>query len=160
WPLAVIVDHVLEEKPMPAALARGIALLPGSGTRENLLAWAVVATVVLFLLGWALSLANSYVNIGFGQRLVYDLAADVFAHLQRLSLRFHTRKSVGDSIRRVTADCRCVSTIVEDALAPVLASVFGLVTMFFIMWRLDATLTLVALAVVPFMVVALRHYAG
>jgi ATP-binding cassette, subfamily B, bacterial len=160
WPMKVLVDHVLDEKPMPAALARGLVLLPGAGTRETLLAWSVAATVVLFILAWALGLASAYTNIGFGRRMVYDLAADLFGHLKRLSLRYHSRKSVGDSIRRITTDCGCVSTIVADALIPVLGSLFSLVLMFTIMWRLDATLTLLSLTVVPFMVATFQLYAG
>ena len=100
--------------------------------------------MALFLLGWALGVATAYANIGFGQRMVYDLAADLFGHLQRLSLRFHSRQSVGDSIRRVTDDCGCVSTIVKDALLPVVAALVSLVAMFVVMWRLEPRLTLVS----------------
>ncbi len=120
WPMKVLVDHVLGAQPLSPTLAALAAVLPGSGTREGLVAWSVAATVVLFLLGWALGVATSYANIGFGQRMVYDLATDLFGHLQRLSLRFHSRQSVGDSIRRVTTDCGCVSVIVKDALLPLL----------------------------------------
>src|SRR5207245_8159453 len=55
-------------------------------------------------------------------------------------------------------DCGCVATIVQDALLPVLTTVCSLAAMFLIMWRLDATLTLLALGVVPCMVVILRLY--
>src|SRR5262249_22029668 len=123
------------------------------------LTWCVAVTVVLFLLGWAIGLAASFANINFGQRIVYDLAADVFSHLQRLSLRFHSRNPVGDTMRRVTADCGCASTIVKDALLPVLTSVATLIFMFAIMWQMDATLTLLALVVVPSMIIVFRKYA-
>src|SRR5262249_1324256 len=78
---------------------------------------------------------------------------------QRLSLRFHSRKAVGDSIRRVTGDCGCVAAIVKDALLPVLTSAAGLAAMSVIMWRMDAALTLLSLAVVPYMVFVFRGYA-
>jgi ATP-binding cassette, subfamily B, bacterial len=115
--------------------------------------------VVLFLLGWALGLAAALANVGLGQRMVYDLAADLFGHLQRLSLRFHSRKAVGDTIRRVTTDCGCVAAIVRDALLPVLTAAASLVVMFAILWGLDPLLTLLALAVVPYMVWVFRRYA-
>src|SRR6185503_15318074 len=63
------------------------------------------------------------------------------------------------NIRRVTADCTCLATIIKDALLPVLSSVVSLVVMFSIMWRIDATLTLLALAVVPYMMLVLKVYA-
>ncbi len=160
WPMKVLVDHALGDTPLPDALARAAELLPGAATRESLLVWSVAATVALFLLGWALGLATAYANIAFGQRMIFDLAADLFGHLQRLSLRFHSRRPVGDSILRVTSDCDCVSTIVKDALLPVLASLFSLVAMFAIMWQMDAALTLLSLTVLPIMILSLRLYAG
>ncbi len=157
WPMKMIVDHALHGRPLPARLVRAVEWLPGPASPENLIAWSVGATVVLFLLGWALGLARSYADIGFGRQMVYDLAEDIFARLQRLSLRYHSRKPVGDSIRRVTADCNCVATIV-GALIPMVASVVSLVAMFTVIWQMDRTLTLLSLGVVPYMVWVLRRY--
>src|SRR5262249_51067348 len=126
----------------------------------GLLAWCVAGTVLLFLLSWALGLAATLANIQFAQRMVYDLGADLFAHLQRLSLRRHARQPVGDSVRRVSTDCGCVATIVRDALLPVLAAVASLGVMFAILWQIDAALTLLAMVVLPFMVLVFRRYAG
>jgi ATP-binding cassette subfamily B protein/subfamily B ATP-binding cassette protein MsbA len=158
WPMKVLVDHALGGQPLPAAMTPLIAVLPGAETREGLVTWTVASTVVLFLAGWLLGVATSYANIGFGLRMVYDLASDLFSHLQRLSLRFHSRKSIGDSIRRVTTDCGCVSVIVKDGLLPLATSVVSLLVMFGVMWRLEPRLTLLSLAVVPWMVLVLRRY--
>src|SRR2546426_7570164 len=43
----------------------------------------------------------------------------------------------------------CVSIIVEDALLPVVSAVISLAVMFTILWRINATQTLLALAIVP-----------
>ena len=158
WPLKVLVDSGLSAHPLTPALAGLAAMLPGADTREGLIGWCVTATVVLFLVSWALGVATAYANIGFGQRMVYDLATDLFSHLQRLSLRFHSRRSVGDSIRRVTTDCGCVSVIVKDAVLPFVAALISFVAMFVVMWRLEPRLTLVSLAVAPWLVLVLRRY--
>ena len=160
WPLKLLVDHGLGTVPLPALLASAMAPWPGGTTREAIVAWSVAATVVLFLAGWALTVAVSYANIGFGQRMVYDLATDLFDHLQRLSLRFHSRQPVGDSMRRVTTDCACVSVIVKDAVLPFAAALVTFVAMFAVMWRLEPRLTLVSLAAAPWLVVVLRRYMG
>jgi ATP-binding cassette subfamily B protein/subfamily B ATP-binding cassette protein MsbA len=159
WPLKVLVDNVLKGGPGTSPLTGWLDLLPGGGERASLVSWCVAATIVLFLLDWLLGLASSFATIHFGQRMVYDLAADLFGHLQRLSLRYHSRNPVGDSIRRVTTDCGCVATIVKDALLPVLTSVVSLMVMFVVLWQLDPVLTLLALTVVPFMVIIFRKYA-
>ena len=159
WPMVFLIDYILKGKEKPPALARLLEWLPGTGTTEQLIGWSVGATVLIFLLSWAMGLANAYLNIGWAQRMVYDLAADLFAKLQELSLRFHTSRSVGDNIRRVTGDCACVSIIVKDALLPVAAAVLTLAAMFGVMWRLDQALTLIALLVVPWLAVVFRFYA-
>jgi ATP-binding cassette, subfamily B, bacterial len=159
WPMVFLIDYVLRGDSMPPALSGFVEVLPGPATVSYLIGWSVAATVLIFLLSWAVGLATAYANISLGQRMVYDLAGDLFTKLQQLSLRFHTSKSVGDNIRRVTADCTCVSIIVKDALLPVLAALVSLAAMFSIMWRIDATLTLLAMAVAPYMMVVFWLYA-
>jgi len=159
WPMVFLVDYVLQTKVMPAWVARLVENLPGPHTPDALIGWSVGATIVLFLLGWAVGLAQTCAGISLGQRMVYDLAADVFARLQQLSLRFHARRSVGDNIRRVTGDCACIATILRDALLPAASACVSLVVMFVILWRLAPGLTLCALAVVPFMAWVFHRYA-
>jgi ATP-binding cassette subfamily B protein/subfamily B ATP-binding cassette protein MsbA len=160
WPMTILVDHVLQDKPPAPALARLFEWLPGAGTQRGLLTWCVTATVVLFLLTWLLTLLISIANISFGQRMIYDLGADLFGRLLHLPLLFHVRKPVGDSVRRITTDCGSVATIVRDALLPLLTAVVSLAVMLTIMFRLDVLLTLLSLTVVPFLILLLRRYAG
>jgi ATP-binding cassette, subfamily B, bacterial len=160
WPMFFLVDYVLQGKATSSLFPRLVARLPGPHTPTALIAWTVGATVAIFLLSWAVGLANAYANISLGQRMVYDLAADLFARLQQLSLRFHARKSVGDNLRRVTTDCTCVSIIVKDALLPFVSALISLVAMFAFLWRIDAILTLLAMTVVPYMALVFRFYAG
>src|SRR5688572_3199376 len=159
WPMVFLVDHILQGRMMPARVQEFVQLLPGPPTADYLIGWSVAATVVLFLLSWVVSLLMTYTGISLGQRIVYDLAADLFARLQKLSLRFHARHAVGDTIRRVTADCASVATIVKDGMLPVVSAFVTLIAMFAVMWRVNPTLTLLAVAVVPYMILVFRAYA-
>lgn len=169
WPMKVLVDHVLEGRAYPQWLSGMVAWLPAAGVppagvppagpRQELITWCVLGMFVIFLAGWALSAAGAIAGANLGQRIAYDLAADLFRHLQRLSLRFHSTRSTGDSIRRVLTDSNCISTIVKDALLPALTSAVSLVLMFVILWQLDWVLALVSLAVVPIIALALRLYS-
>jgi len=160
WPTVFLIDFVLGGKAMPPGLQHFVQILPGTPTPYTLVAWSVAATIVIFLLGWLVDLAATYANITLAQRMTYDLAGDLFAKMQQLSLQFHARKSVGDSIRRITADCTCVSIIVKDALLPVCSALISLVAMFCILWRLDSKLSLLALLVVPYMMFVFWKFAG
>lgn len=159
WPMVFLIDYVLRGQAMPPLAARLVEALPGAPTPSTLIGWSVAATVLVFLLSWLAGLSATYSNISLGQRLTYDLAGDLFSKLQQLSLHFHARKSVGDNIRRVTGDCGCAAIIVKDALLPAISSVISLVLMFGILFRIDAKLTLLAVAVVPLIALAFGRYA-
>jgi ATP-binding cassette subfamily B protein/subfamily B ATP-binding cassette protein MsbA len=160
WPVYFLINYVFKQQPLPPSLARLLELFPGPATAANLVAWCVGATVLIFLLSWALGVVTGFTNIALGQRMVFDLAADLFARLQQLSLRFHNSRSVGDNIRRVTNDSSCISVILKDALIPMVSALVSLLTMFGVMWHLDAKLTLLALVVVPWLALVFRLYAG
>jgi ATP-binding cassette, subfamily B, bacterial len=159
WPMVFLIDYVLRSAALPAPLARLVEWLPGAGTPVQLVAWSVLATVLVFLCSWLAGLAVTYSNISLGQRMTYDLAGQLFAKLQELSLHFHARRSVGDNIRRVTGDCGCAAIIVRDALLPVVFAVISVVAMFGILWQLSPRLTLLSLAVVPYMLWVFKRYA-
>lgn len=152
WPIKLVVDNVLGHSGLPSVLS----WLPGVHGAKGLLGWVVVATLLIFLLGTVTNMAYTYFSLRLGQRMTYSLAADVFAHLQRLSLLFHTRRPVGDLISRVTGDTWCVNTLVTDAAVPAVQSLVTLVTMFAVMWALQPTLTLLALGVSPLFIVVIR----
>ncbi len=157
WPLKLIVDSTLAGQPLPPPVA-WLANLPGGATAAGQLAWLSLATVVLFLLSQTATAARSYLEAGSGSRMVYDLGADLFEHLQRLSLRFHGRQAAGDLVRRVTTDSSCVRELVFGVYLPVLTSLATLALMFSVMWRLDRSLALLALLVAPVMAVLIRVF--
>jgi ABC-type multidrug transport system fused ATPase/permease subunit len=146
WPLKLIVDYVLPKRPLPEPVA-WIAALPGGHSPETLLALLASAAVLLFLVGRGAYVFQSYLQTGLGSRMVFALGRDLFDHLQRLSLRFHSRARTGDLVRRVTTDSSCVRECLIDVLLPALTSIATLGVMFAIMWQLDRTLAIVAAAV-------------
>ncbi len=151
WPMKVLVDHVLAQAAKPAPLARVLELLPGAGNPAGLLVWVVLAGFVGFAINSAADVVLTFSWIRVGQRMVHDLARDLFAHLQRRSLLFHSRSSVGDSMARITGDSYCLSTVLDTLVMRPLFALIMLGAMLAIMLRLDVGLTLLALVVAPFM---------
>ncbi len=152
WPLKLLVDNVLGGKAIPHALT----LLPGAAHPHGLLVWVVVGTVAIFLAGTVVGMLYTYTSLRLGQKMTYDLAGDLFRHLQRLSLVFHSRRPVGDMIARVTGDSYCLSNLVTDAAVPVIQSVALLISMVTVMWFLQPELTLLAVAVIPLMAIVIK----
>ena len=157
WPTKLLLDNILGHKPAPGFL-RGIAqALPGDQT-HGLLVAVVVGTVLIFLVGNFVEMLSSVAVTRLGQRVTYDLAGDVFAHLQRLSLPFHSRRPVGDTIARVGHDTYGVQGLLTGAVIPVVHSVGMLVAMFLIMYDLSPHLTVLALLVMPLQLLAILAF--
>jgi ATP-binding cassette subfamily B protein len=133
WPLKLLVDGVTERQVSP----------------RTLIIYAAAASLALFALSSALDAALSFTWAAAGQRMVYDVAADMFAHLQRLSLLFHSRHSVGDSLARLSGDSYSVYTVVESLLITPAQHALTLLVIGLFAWSLDPVLTLVSLSIAP-----------
>src|SRR5438105_895190 len=101
WPVKVLVDYGLGNASIPEPLSAILQWLGLSRTPVAMILLAAGASVCLFALNSALTVALSVSWSMAGQRMVYDVAGDVFARLQRLSLLFHSRRTVGDSLSRL-----------------------------------------------------------
>lgn len=148
WPLKIIIDSVLGGQPVPWGW-------PGGWSPSALLLAACGMLVLLYVLLGALSVLNNYTTIGIGQRMVSDLRSDLYGHLHRLSLAFHSRAQVGDLLYRVTADTMALQSLTMNCLFPAVTALTLLAGMGLIMLRLDWALTLLALAVCPPLLVAI-----
>jgi ATP-binding cassette subfamily B protein len=146
WPTKVLIDNVLGQQPLEGVVARA---LPALTDVKGLLLAACLATVLIFAARAAVGMVNAAASVTLGQRMVYGLAADTFAHGQRLSLLFHSRRQVGDLVHRVTVDTYCLQVLIASTLLPLVQSLLTLGMMFVVMWNLEPTLTLISLAVVP-----------
>jgi ATP-binding cassette subfamily B protein/subfamily B ATP-binding cassette protein MsbA len=157
WPTKILVDHVLGGQPLSGPLAE-LWGGPGPGSLSHLLFWTCAATVLIFLARAAVGMVNAAVSVPLGQRMVYDLGADLFRHVQRLSLLYHSRRQLGDLVSRVTVDTYCLQVLITSTLLPLLQSLLTLAAMFVILWGLEPTLTLVSLGVVPFLVLLIWRF--
>ncbi len=149
WPLKVVVDNVLGGKPV------GWAPLAGLDVRALLLAACAGLIAVYGALG-LLGVASNWATISVGQRMVNDFRSELYAHLQRLSMAFHSRREAGDLMYRLTADTFAIQTLTMNGFFPVLSSSVLLVGMVAVMLRIDTLLTVIALAVVPFLLLSMR----
>ena len=155
-PLALVLDVVLSGRPLPAWLA---PVLGGWG-QGALLALAACSIVVVTLARGATTLASNYLTIGIGQRMVNDLRTELYAHLQKLSLAFHTRQQTGDLLFRVMSDTFCIQSMVMNGLLPLVSAASTLGLMFWVMLQMDWALACLSVLVVPPLFVAIRHLTG
>ena len=151
WPIQVLVDHVLGEVPLGGPLAAAAERYPFLASPESLLVGVVLAGLLMFVVSSIAEVVLTMQWTRLGRRMVYELSGDLFAHVQRQSLRAHGTHSVGDAMGRVAVDAWCVHTVVDTLLFAPGHALITTVLMVIVMLQLDAGLTLLALAVAPFM---------
>jgi ATP-binding cassette, subfamily B, bacterial len=144
WPLAILLDTVLGNEPLPSLLS----WLGGLGTYE-LLGIAVGAGLLFTALEHGLAVVDEYVNTKLDQSMVLDLRSRMFRHAQRLSMAYHDSKQMGKLMFQINTQASAVGAVTVS-IPPLLQSVLTLVGMFVVVLQIQTTLALLALIVVPF----------
>src|SRR5437870_3505981 len=116
WPMKLLVDHVLGKTQLPPLLQSVFKFLALNPTPGRLLAVVTFGGLALFALNSLLEAGLTWAWTVAGRRMVYDLAEDLFARLQRRSLLFHSGNSVGDTLSRITRDSWCVHQVIDTLL--------------------------------------------
>jgi len=91
-----------------------------------------------------------------GEKLVLSLRTLLFNHVQRLSLTYHDKTGVSDSLYRIQNDATAIKNLVVSGLSPIITSSLTLVGMLYVMTTLDWHFTLIALCVIPPLIVLAR----
>jgi ATP-binding cassette subfamily B protein len=157
--MAEIFLHLLE--PWPLKFIFDYILLPGFKTKplgipfiDGLSPFALLTTLTLALVAIAALRATAAYFSVVGMSLaatnvLTEIRADLYSHLQRLSLSFHHKAKSGDLITRVTSDIDRLREVTVMAVMPLLAHSLTLVGMFGVMFWLHWELALIAIAVFP-----------
>ncbi len=119
-------------------------------THDRWLLFQLVLAMLAASIGAGLlSVGLSYLSTTMGQHVMRDLRVRLYAHLQAMSLRFYTAARTGESLSRLSNDVNGVQAAVTSTLTTVLRNVITVGITVFVMFRLDWSLTLMSIALVP-----------
>jgi ATP-binding cassette subfamily B multidrug efflux pump len=119
----------------------------------------VAALFLLVLIAlYALRAAQAYLTQLTGQRVIHDLRAALFAHLQRQDARFYDRSPVGRLMTRVLNDGEAIQELFTSGLVSLLGDVVVLTGVVVIMLGMNWKLALVTFALVPLLVLAAAYF--
>lgn len=150
-PMKVLVDFALGDAGAPPALESMLRSLQLEPTPTVLVFVAALASLGLFAINSALGVCLGLAWSVGGQRMVFALAGDLFARLQRLSLAFHGRRSVGDSLSRLSDDTWCLYKVADGLMMAPVQQICTLFVTGSIAFALDAHLAVLALGMAPFL---------
>jgi ATP-binding cassette subfamily B protein len=151
-PLKIVVDNVIGGQPVPPAIT---AILPEGGSQTEILLLAAGLLIAIALATQVQELAAELLRTWTGERLVLDLRAQLFRHVQRLSFAWSDARGTADSVYRIQYDAPAIQYVSVDGILPFLTATVTIVGMIYVAARIDPTLALVALGITPCLFIAI-----
>ncbi len=159
WPLKVVIDLVLSHRHSRVPLLTGW-LEAARPAPMTIVYGACAATLVIALSTGLLTYGYTHTLGVIGQRFVFVLRRNLFAHMQRLSLRFHDRQRTGDLITRLTSDIQALRDVVSNGSILLVSNGCLLVGMVAMMVWLNWQFALAALSVAPLLFWTVFRYTS
>ena len=159
WPLKVVIDRVISLEPKPTRVPWVGEWLNRASVDPMYILYGACAATLLIGTGTGL-LTYMYTRVmgDVGRRAVFALRRDLFAHMQRLSLRFHDRQRTGDLAARLTSDIQSIQDIIANGTIVFFSNALLLVGMIALMFWLNWRFALAALSAAPLLFWAVFRY--
>lgn len=114
--------------------------------------------IALGVLGFILNVTSGLRYTRVSAEILFDMRLALYAHLQRLSPRFYARTRLGDIVSRLNNDISEIQRVAAEAALAWVGNVLFLAGSLVMMIWLDWRLALIALAPMPFSLIALAFY--
>jgi ATP-binding cassette subfamily B protein len=154
-PLKIMIDNAFGNLPLPGA----ITFFFPNGFEFSFATTALIAVTLLILiellsqlhglLTWVL---QSYT----GEKLVLSFRTLLFNHIQRLSMTYHDKTGVSDSLYRIQNDASSIRTLFVNGISSLVTSFITLLGMLIIMTAINWHFTLIALAIIPPLIILIK----
>jgi ATP-binding cassette, subfamily B, bacterial len=122
------------------------------GQNGLLIGVGLVAIVVAGIIG----VAETFVTLRIAKGVVADLRGQIFDHLLRQSVGFHTRTRTGDLMSKIINDVEGIDTLIGSTMVSLITSTCTILASLVVMFILSWQLTLVTLILFPILAVVLR----
>lgn len=149
---AVPGGWIASEENLRALPTRELEGLRGSAIAGIVRLVAIFAVVLLTR--FVFTVLQVYLLQYTGQRVMYDMRRDLFAHVLRLPLRFFDRNPVGRLVTRVTNDVAAINEMFTSMLVNLFRDAFLILGILIVMFSLEWRLALVIFALFPIIVLA------
>lgn len=102
---------------------------------------------------------RGYLFTYIGERAVIDMRAQLFSHLQRLSLSYFSREKTGGIMSIFTSNVPAMQTLYTSTLVDFVIDILRFAVTLSVMVRIDWQLTLIALPALPLFVASLKFFS-
>jgi ATP-binding cassette subfamily B protein/subfamily B ATP-binding cassette protein MsbA len=160
WPIKLIVDYAVGNKSVPELVLQTSA---GIGVEPNgafLIVLAGLASLALYFVNTLVNWGITWTWAAAGFRMMYDLAADIFSRLQRLSLLYHGARPIGDMLSRITKDSWCAYKLAVNLLMSPLQQFLTIGMVGVVAWSMSPLLTTLLLISSPILVYSPLYFGS
>ena len=109
----------------------------------------VALMIIVPIVSGLIGVGQSYLNNVVGQHVMQDLRNALYAHLQRMPLRFFTETRTGEIQSRLSNDVGGIQSIVTDTASSTFANLVTVISTVLAMTLLDWRLTALSLFMLP-----------
>ena len=145
-PLKIAVDNAIGHRPLPAFVT---GLFPHVPPTALAIACAVALLLGLNVITHLQGLAGWWIQTYTGEKLVWDLRAQLLQHAQQLSLSLDRRTGSMDATYVIQHDSPAIQNVMIQGVVPLVTAVLTLIGMIAVLVRIDWRLAVLALAVIP-----------
>ncbi len=139
--IRLLIDEAIPNEDLRQLTALGIAM--------------VVVPLVIALVG----VLQRWLSSKVGEGIIFDLRGELYAHLQRMSLRFFTATKTGELMNRLNSDVVGAQQAITGTFVTIVSNVVSVVVILVVMFQQSWLLTLLAVAALPLFVFPARRVA-
>jgi ATP-binding cassette subfamily B protein len=118
-----------------------------------------IAMVLVPLVNAVVGIVQRWLSSMVGEGIIFDLRRELYAHLQRMSLRFFTATKTGELMNRLNSDVIGSQQAITGTFVTIVSNVVSVVVILVVMLRSEWRLTLLAVAALPLFVLPARRVA-
>jgi ATP-binding cassette subfamily B protein len=126
----------------------------------NRLALLSGALLLVPALNGGINVIQRRLNARVGEGVIYDLRRVLFAHLQRMSLRFFTNTKVGELMSRLNNDVVGAQNAISNTLVGILTNIVQAAVILAVMLTLEWRLSLISVVIMPLFILSARRLGG
>ena len=119
--------------------------------------WLALGLFVLPILTGLIQVAQRYLSSAVGEGIICDLRQALYAHMQRMSMRFFTHTKTGEMMSRLNNDVNGAQQAVTGTLISLVTNIISLISTLIVMISLEWRLTLLGVIILPLFVLPSRR---
>ncbi|ULQ55216.1 ABC transporter ATP-binding protein/permease [Flavihumibacter rivuli] len=149
WPLKVIIDNVIGNRPLPEWL--DWIKDPVGESALGIAAFAAITMIIITAIDGVASYFDSYFTESLAQYMANDLRRKIYHHLQQLSLSYYDTHRVGKLLSTITTDVNTIQDFAASTVLTIIIDGLTIVGMLGLMFYLNWDFSLITIGVAPFL---------